>query len=73
MPLHPTRCNRASLNRLARRVRALGRVVRDYLTATLTGLAMDLDGSLEPRFRQDDVRAVHLDGLLPFQRRENEG
>ena len=72
MPPGPKRRNRAYLNRLGCRVRALGRVAGDYLAATPTGLAICLDGSLEQRFRSSDVRVIHLDGPLPLRRREDE-
>jgi hypothetical protein len=38
-----------------------------------TGLAIDLDGSVDRLFRLDELGAAYLDGLLPSVRRENEG
>ena len=61
MPPQHQRRNRAYLNRQIHRDLALGRAIRDCLAATQTGLAIDLGGSLERRFRTDDVGAAYLD------------
>ena len=64
MPPQHQRRNRAYLNREIHRDQPPSRDIRDCLAATQTGLAIDLDGSLERRFRTDDAGAAYLDEPL---------
>ena len=73
MPPLPQRRNCAYLNRpnyqdCSRWPRLLVRG-----TATWTGLAINLEGSLDRRFRPDDLCAAYLDGPLLWVRRAIEG
>ena len=69
--MHPLlqRCNAAYLNRQISRFGELDPRPSRPGTASRTGLAFDLDGSLERRFRPDEFGAAYLDELLPRLRR----
>jgi hypothetical protein len=73
MPTTRQRRNTAYLNRLRHRNAGAGWGSDTEVAATWTGLAIDLDGSLEQRLRPDSFYVAYLDGLFARLRRLIEG
>ena len=61
MPPPTQRRNTAYLNRQNSRTGQLDRGMKDQATDSLTGLAIDLEGSVDWRLRPDALRAPYLD------------
>ena len=74
MPPLTQRRNTAYLNRMNHRSAGAGRGVHVQAPPTWTGLAIDLGGSLQQRFRPDDLGVAYLDVpralIAPLERRE---
>ena len=64
MPPRTQRRNTAYLNRQIPRSGQLDRDLEDQATDSLTGLAIDLGGSIKLRLRLDDPSAAYLDQPL---------
>jgi hypothetical protein len=73
MPLRTQRRNTAYLNRQNSRFSQLDRGLDDQATDALTGLAIDLGGLVDQRFRPGDFGAAYLNELLHTLRRDSGG
>jgi hypothetical protein len=65
MPLRTQRRNTPYLNGRIPRFGPLDRGINDQALMPSTGLAIDLDGSFEQRFRPDDFGVAYLGSCRP--------
>jgi len=72
MPPLPQRRNAAYLNRRISRFGRVDRGMKNQELMSYPGLAIDLAGSLDQRFRPGALGAAYLDGPLSRLRRLNE-